>query len=154
MDDNRELTGTYLQRVGTALSAGLQPRARPATPAPLCQPLRWYAPATTRCKYVRVSSLMTSMSSNGRIRGVPTQRRKRRVAEGFYSFFLIVCTVLGVCFAAFRREGAPPTGKVAQDLCFATDRMICDRAVSKTSMQPTGHQSVQTDTHLRRLNHQ
>src|SRR5690606_5175765 len=47
-------------------------------------PLRWYAPATTRHEYVPVGSLMTSLSSNGRIRGVPTQRCKLGVADGFH----------------------------------------------------------------------
>src|SRR5690606_35454372 len=41
-----------------------------------CRPLRWYAPATTRREHVHVGSLMSSMTSNGRIGGVPTQRRK------------------------------------------------------------------------------
>src|SRR5690606_26419852 len=48
-------------------------------------PLRWYAPAATRREYVPVGSLMSSLTSNGRIRGVPTQRRKLRVADGFTS---------------------------------------------------------------------
>src|SRR5690606_21635360 len=43
-----------------------------------CRPLRRYAPATTRREHVPVGSLMSSMTSNGRIGGVPTQRQKLR----------------------------------------------------------------------------
>src|SRR5690606_4244424 len=50
-----------------------------------CRPLRWYVPAATRREYVPVGSLMSSLTSNGRIRGVPTHRRKLRVADGFTS---------------------------------------------------------------------
>ena len=63
-----------------------------------CRPLRWYAPARSPCKavlgcravptrreYIPVGSLMSSLTSNGRIRDVPTQRRKLRVADGFTS---------------------------------------------------------------------
>src|SRR5690554_5454534 len=50
-----------------------------------CLTLRWYVPAATRREYVPVGSLMSSLTSNGRIRGVPTQRRKLRVADGFTS---------------------------------------------------------------------
>lgn len=50
-----------------------------------CWTLRWYTPATTRRKHIPVGSLMSSLTSNGRVRGVPTQRRKLRVAEGFTS---------------------------------------------------------------------
>src|SRR5690606_3253161 len=43
-----------------------------------CRPLRRYAPATTRREHVPVGSLMSSLTSNGRIGGVPTQRQKLR----------------------------------------------------------------------------
>src|SRR5690606_25441681 len=44
--------------------------------AGLCKPLRWYAPATTRREPVPGGSLMSSLTSNGRVRGVPAQRQK------------------------------------------------------------------------------
>src|SRR5690606_9233527 len=39
-------------------------------------PPHWYAPATTRREHVPVGSLMSSLTSNGRIGGVPTLRRQ------------------------------------------------------------------------------
>src|SRR5690606_36269795 len=49
----------------------------------LCRPLRWYAPATTRREPIHGGSLMPYLASNGRGRGIPTQRQKLRAAEGF-----------------------------------------------------------------------
>ena len=44
--------------------------------ASLCKPSRRCGPATTRCKYVHVSSLMPSLASNGRVRTTPALRRR------------------------------------------------------------------------------
>src|SRR5690554_7778709 len=63
----------------------LRCRCRVCISARLCKPLRRYDPVTTRCKYVLVSSLMSSLTSNGRIRDVPTQRQILRVADSFAS---------------------------------------------------------------------
>src|SRR5690606_17817662 len=83
-----------------------------------CRPLRWYAPAATRREYVPVGSLMSSLTSNGRIRGVPTQRRKLRVADGFTSSR---CGVIGGAGGAglcrpsvFRDENRELTGMYLQ----------------------------------------
>ena len=59
--------------------------------AGLCWPLRCYAPVTTRHEHIPVGSLMPSMASNGRIRGMPTQRQKLRAAEGLTSGNCGVC---------------------------------------------------------------
>ena len=86
--------------------------------AGLCKPLRWYAPATTRREPVPGGSLMSSLTSNGRVRGVPAQRQKLGSCWWFFFQRLGVCRRAGgagLCRpSVFRDENRELTGMYLQ----------------------------------------
>ena len=98
--------------------------------AGLCKPLRWYAPATTRREPVPGGSLMSPLTSNGRVRGVPAQRQK--LGSCWWFFF----QRLGVC----RRAGGaglcrPSVFRVGNCSCISDTSAVHGGRMKTASLQ-------------------
>src|SRR5690606_3362545 len=126
----------------------LRCRCRVCISARLCKPLRRYDPVTTRCKYVLVSSLMSSLTSNGRIRDVPTQRQILRVADSFASSSCGVYWWAGGQGCADRRLSGMKTASLQGRTCSVSARP-CTPARPGTGSQQ-GRTNAEAGTYMRR----